>query len=371
MHVTDSLAVGGAERMLVEIANHSSADGHGVSVCLTRRGGDLQKELRPGIVVKVLKRTRRLDWSAIRQFSKEVRAREVDVIYAHGRTTLTFLALLKTLGLVRVPIVFHDHFGKIETDASVPRWVSLWARHSIAQYVGVYSKLGDWAASAGIPRERINVIDNTLDVHRIASAPAADLREEFGISEDKLVGIMVGGIRPEKGVDSLLEAIAQSTHRRSVKILVIGGERDPEYAKRCRELCRSLGLEETVLFVGERTDVVSLMRGADFALLPSRSESGPLVLIEYLACGLPIVASLVGGISHRSAELGLCGFVPPDDVPAFTVELDRLLDQTTSERQARGRAGQQIACTYYDISKAMPRWYEIYRRAIQGSKNKR
>lgn len=365
MHVVDSLALGGAERMLVEIANRSAADGYRVSVCVTRSGCALASTLRPEIGLQVLDRRRRFDWAAIRRFAALVRDQHVDLLHAHGRSTFSFLAMTKSIGLIKAPIVLHDHYGSIEFDTSIPLWFRLWAKRWASHYVGVYTKLVACAEAAGISREKISVIDNALDLSRIQLAAPLDVRKEFGIEDDAAIGIVVGSLRWDKGIDLLLEAVARSSYRRSAKFLIVGGERDKVYAQACRAQSASLGLGDNVIFVGERSDVPGLLRGADFALIPSRSESGPLVLIEHMASGLPIVSSRVGSIAQRVADLGLPEFVAPDNTTAFAKALDRLLSLSPCKRRERGKVGQDIALRNFDIRQTMPQWYEVYAAALE------
>jgi len=365
MHVIDSLSVGGAERMLIEIANRTGVDGHRVSVCITRSDYSMATYLRPDISTYILGRQRRFDWKAIRKFAFIVHAKQVDILQAHSRTTLAFLALTKTLGLIKVPIILHDHYGGIEIDSSIPIWFRLWAKHLISHYVGVYAKLGEWAESAGINPNKISVIENALDLSAFLKPVSLNIRQELNIPANMPLGIVIGGIRKEKGIDILLKVLAQGSFRRHLKILVVGGERDKDYAQNCRKERNQLGLEDCVIFLGERHDVPDLLGEADFGLIPSRSESGPLVLIEYMASALPFISTLVGGIAKRLSELGIPEFVPPNDSKAFAEALDSLLRLSKSKRRERGSAGKEVALGNFDINIKIPQWYKIYERTLQ------
>ncbi|MGH2361384.1 MAG: glycosyltransferase [bacterium] len=365
LHVIDSLAVGGAERMLVDLANSTAGDGHQVAVCVTRQAGALAVQLRPEIPLWVLGRNRRVDFRAMRRFASLVTANGVDVLHAHGRSTLALLAMVKSLGLVRQPIVLHDHFG-VELDISVPLWFRVWGRHFVAQYVGAYGRLAHWAKTAGVANAKVTVIENALDLSRLRRAAASEIRDELGIPTGVPVGIVVGGTRPEKGIDVLLAAVARSVFRHAMKILIVGGERDRAYARRCKLQRSTLRLEDAVLFLGERYDAASLMKGVDFAVVPSRSESGPLVLIEYLASGVPFVSTKVGAIAERVSELGVPEFVAPDDVKALADAMDRLLRLDRDQRRLRGGVGHEIAAAHFDVLQARRRWYAVYASALGG-----
>jgi glycosyltransferase involved in cell wall biosynthesis len=363
MHVIDSLEVGGAERMLVEIANQTAAVGHRVSVCVTRSRRILADSLRPGITLTTLNRGRRFDWAAMKNFATLIKDQKTDVIHVHSRSTFAFLSLAKTLRLIHPPIILHDHYGSIEIDPSIPLWFRIWAKHSLHHYVAVYSKLATWAETAGIPKGKISVIENALDLKPVCQAAPLDLRRELGLPARVLIGIVAGGIRPEKGIDVLLEAVARCSCRHLIKILVAGGERDRDYAQACRAQISALHLVDRLDFLGERLDFANLIKGADFALIPSRSESGPLVLIEYMAAGLPFVATKVGAVARRVAGLGIPEFVAPDEAGSLAAALDRLVTLSPAERRSRAQSGKTAALRCFDIRQQMPQWYRIYEGA--------
>jgi glycosyltransferase involved in cell wall biosynthesis len=366
MHVVDSLAIGGAERMLVDIANQSVMDGYRVSVCVTRTGMNLGHDLRPEVRVHVLGRRRRFDLSAMYRFAKILRMQQVDVLHVQGRSSLALLVFMTSLKLISTPIVFHDQYNSISRYDPVPLWFRVASRH-IGHYVGIFDEFKPWAVRAGIPANRISIISNAFPIDRFRDARPLDIPQTFGPQiQGKLVGVVVAGIRPVKGIDVLIEALAYCTSRSRVLVIVLGGVRHEEYATTCRNLVAERDLDATVLFGGERVDVPNVIKGADFAILPSRSESGPIALIEYMAAGLPFVASLVGDIGHRVASMGVPEFVEPGNAIALAKALDRLVDLPGDERRRRGIRGQQIAFREFGIRNCMPQWYEIYEAVGRG-----
>jgi glycosyltransferase involved in cell wall biosynthesis len=225
--------------------------------------------------------------------------------------------------------------------------------------------LGAWAEQAGIPASRVSVIENALDLNRLTRTPGADVRRQFAIPDRVPLGIMVAGLRPSKGLDVLLEAVRRLVPRCSLSILVAGGIRDPGYVDVCRRSIERLGLQEHVRLLGERTDVVSLLQNVDFAVHPARSESGPLVLIEYAVSGVPLAASFTGAVARRLEVRGVPEFVPPGDAAALAAALERLLSLCPSAREQRCAVGRETALREFDIRNVMPRWYELYGRLVE------
>ena len=363
LHVIDGLGLGGAERMLVDIANRSVADGHRVSVCVTRNNATLASELDDRVELLVLNRRRRLSPWALLRLARFVRKQRVDVIHAHMRSNLAFVLPLRIARLITTPIVFHDHYGTIEIDTHVPSWFRIGQRY-VASYVGVYDQLKEWAQHAGMAPHRTTTIPNGLDLSRLTDASPAALRAELGIAPDTMLVAVVATLRKDKGIEVLLDAVAASRHRDRLCVVVAGTDGEPGYAARCRARCTELHLDRTVKFIGGRTDVPRVLAASDAAVLTSHTESGPLVLIEYLAARLPIVSTKVGDIGHRMHALGVPGFVPPGDAGAITRELDAVLALTPDERRTRGELGRRVLTDGWDIRHFMPRWYDVYRSAM-------
>ena len=363
MHMIDSLAPGGAERMLVDIANATVAADQPVSVCVTRKRTDLADQLRPEIDLMVLGRRRRFELRPLRRFADRARRAGVDLLHAHGRSTAALAVALQLLGWLRCSILLHDHYG-IELDATVPLWFKHLGCRRIAHYVGVCSRLAAWAETAGVPRERISVIENALDLERLLRAEPIDLRRLLAIDDDRRIGLVVGGLREEKGIDLLIEAFSRC-RRGLATLLIVGGPRQVGYEERCRQQVAALGLGDEVLFLGERKDVAGLIKGADFAVVPSRSESGPLVLIEFLTAGLPFVATGVGAVAQRIAALGVPDIIPAGSVEAMRSALEELLGLSRKRLRERGSCGLALARRHFDVKDTASRWRDLYRRVLE------
>lgn len=352
LHIIDSLAVGGSERMLVEIANRTARD-HRVSVCVTRSQTSLASRLDLAIELLVLGRRRRFEIRPLMRLARWCRANAVDVIHCHARSTFGLVALLRATHAIAAPLVFHDHGGFL-ADPSVPAWLRVAGRYMDA-YVGISDEQIAWAQGAGFARDRIYQIANAIDMSAFGTQtfnegtlpPAVGARL-----------ICVGGLRNEKAVDVLLDAIA--TLRHPATLFIVGGDIDAEYARRVRARAARSDLIDRVKFLGEREDAMALAREADIAVHSARSESGPLVLAEYAAIGVPFVSTLVGGLAVSFSRAGIGRFVPPEQVDVLAGAIDDLLGLPEEERRRLGSSWRSIACRHFDISEVMPQWYRVY-----------
>jgi glycosyltransferase involved in cell wall biosynthesis len=172
--------------------------------------------------------------------------------------------------------------------------------------------------------------------------------------------VCVGRLFPTKGQDVLVRALALLKERApDARVEFVGG--GPDEAA-LRELSRSLGVERMCRFAGavSHDEVLARVRAAAVTVVPSRSDNNPLVVIESLALGVPVVASAVGGIVESITD-GVEGFlVPPEDPAALADRLARLLADS-SLRQAMGRAARARYLAQFEQRKIIAeqaQWFE-------------
>ncbi len=149
------------------------------------------------------------------------------------------------------------------------------------------------------------VIPNGVDLSRFNGLSRVDIRTQLGICNEKVI-LFVGRLSPIKGLKYLLAAMKIIADRdRNVKLFLVGDGEEREYLK---ELVRNLNIKQHVTFIGKvpNEKVPEYMVASDIFVLPSLSEGFPVVTLEAMAAGLPIVASRVGGLPEiiKSGENG-------------------------------------------------------------------
>ncbi|MFV0422326.1 glycosyltransferase [Oleidesulfovibrio sp.] len=158
-------------------------------------------------------------------------------------------------------------------------------------------------------------------------------RELLGLSLDVPVAGIVANLRPVKSHEVFLKAAAKVRKKLpQVRFVLIG---DGDRAQDLRLLVRKLKLNDSVLFAGRRPDVTTLLPAFDIGVLSSRSESFSNALIEYMAAGLPVVATDVGGVREALAESSAGRIVPVGNVRALSASMLALLtDEAAAQRAA-------------------------------------
>jgi glycosyltransferase involved in cell wall biosynthesis len=225
------------------------------------------------------------------------------------------------------------------------------------------------------PPERVAVVHNGVDPDRYAAAGAGREagRRRWRIDPDELVLLYVGAVVPEKGLLHLLHALARLDPARPFRLLVAGGaglwptadEPYPEetggYAGAVREAGAALSV--TWLGVVPRDELPGLYALADLFVCPSVwDDPFPLVNVEAMAAGTPVVASRVGGIPEAvvDGETGL--LVPPADPAALAGALTSLVDD--AERRQRMGAAARARAAAFTWEKAADRLDDLYREVL-------
>ncbi|KIC45455.1 glycosyltransferase [Tateyamaria sp. ANG-S1] len=162
--------------------------------------------------------------------------------------------------------------------------------------------------------------------------------------------VFVGRLAAIKGVPLLLDALVKlkSMHA-DVRLTLIGDGPERQELERRAD---TLGLSEAVTFTGYlgQNDVAATLKTADILVLPSFAEGVPVVLMEAMATGLPVIASRVAGVQEL-VEDGASGYVlPPGDVNALQVAIDKLLTDET-ERVNMGHVGRTKVIADFDIAR--------------------
>lgn len=371
--------VSGAERVLLLILSRLDRSRfQAVLVCPA--AGQLQKEARTLNVpcANVDQLNARFTWriaaliryfasfvSTIRQVRARVRENEPELIHANSvRAGLVISAA--TLGL-GIPIVWHVH--------------DLLQQHPLSTGIRLFTLLlppvrivvvAEAAADRfkgkllrQIPkRVDFAVIYNAVEAAKLNSRlSSGSIRKELRIRDsDRLIGI-VGNLSPVKGQLELIRAFAKARKRiPNLALLVIGSalfNRGDGYQKQLSAEVRALGLDHCVRFLGQRNDVPAIMGALDLLVMNSRSEAFPLVALEGMAAGVPVLATAVGGLPELIAHEKNGWLVPFGDEEKLVDGIATLLERRDLSAQLATNARQHVTRTF-PVHKFMTRIEAIF-----------
>jgi D-inositol-3-phosphate glycosyltransferase len=182
----------------------------------------------------------------------------------------------------------------------------------------------------GTPTGRIEIVPPAVEHAFFAPGHRGGARTAIGLAPDRPLVLFVGRLQPLKGPDVAIQALAGLSHRDAALAIVGGasGAEGHEETAHARRLVDELGLGDRVLFIEPQPHHIlsSYYRAADVVIVPSRSESFGLVALEAAACGVPVVASAVGGLLNIVHD-GVTGWlIEGRDPGRYARAIDRVLD---------------------------------------------
>lgn len=191
-------------------------------------------------------------------------------------------------------------------------------------------------ASGLITPEKVLTIHNGIDIQRFKQSAPSTLRKELGLMDDVILAVTIGKVVREKGHEVLLEAAALVKKKdTNLKFIIVGGG-DPEDVNSLLKKIEGRGLKDTIYYLGYRKSLEDIVSSSDFLILPSHTESFPLVPLEAMAAGRPSIVTDCGGLSEMIRN-GENGFIVPVNDPESIAR--RALDLAKDRENIREMGG--------------------------------
>ena len=374
VHVITKLDVGGAQETAVRCCTGLLARGHDVTLVSGWHGGEAgpmaDKARAAGVdVVELPSLVRPIrPWSdvvALVTLVRLLRRLRPDVVHSHSSKAGVLVRVAARLA--GVPVVCHTvHGWSFRDEQPRPiRWSvvvleRLLAAITTATVVVTTADL-DLATRHRVGhRSRFSLIRSGVNLEAFRMADRRRARSLLGVGDEPVVGA-VQRLAAPKDARTLVEAVAKArTELPDLRLVVVG---DGPERPRVERLVTDLGLEGAVHLLGARRDVADLVAGFDVAVLASRSEGLPRVVVELMAAGVPVVASDVGGVSEvvRPGETGW--LVPPGDADALAAAIGAALRDPDARRIARSGQGSIAAFDEHEMVQLLD---DLYARSARG-----
>lgn len=322
LQVIDTLNVGGAERILVMLANLLHQNKADISVMLLVHDGDLISELNPNIPVFRLERTKRFDTSKMQQYSKVMS--DFDIVHVHLKHNYRYTQLVAKLYKISKPrIVFHDHSHNLGVSKYSVKYIKDSLFKSILKpkyYIGVNQENCYWANTyLRVKKENCYLLENVID-KQVADAKT-DKREGL---------VVVSNITKVKHLEFAIQ-LAKSLNE---PLTIYGKINDRQYFETLKKLIIKLEITQKIHFISNCSNIQQELYKYKCAIHTSLKETGPLVLIEYLAHNVPFLATNTGQVFNVLSNELPEFFVDTFDIASWKQKLKRLED-VTDERMEK------------------------------------
>jgi len=361
VHLVIGGEVAGGQLVALRLIRAARDRGDQVSVVAPSEGAFLDLLRAEGITIHIADVNRTFRVGDLMRLVRILRAEQADILHTH--TALAANVLSRVAGrLAGAAVVSHlhieNHFRPQRLPAAILRTLDNLTVRLAACVIAVSDGTRDALVHQGYPARRIEVIPNGVDVIPDDAPRRPGLRSELGIPEGvPLIG-EVGRLCAVKGQHELITALADVP---AAWLLLVGAdlEQDGVYEGLLRELAASRGVAERVVFAGYRGDAGDCIAELDIFALPSWTEGMPLVVLEAMQHGKPVVATAVGGTGEIvvDGETGL--LIPLRDPASLAAALRRLLDDPEQARRL-GEAGRQRARRLFSAESSVRRTLEVY-----------
>jgi GalNAc-alpha-(1->4)-GalNAc-alpha-(1->3)-diNAcBac-PP-undecaprenol alpha-1,4-N-acetyl-D-galactosaminyltransferase len=363
-----SLSVGGAERVASTLINYWASAGEQVTLVTL---GSVETDFyridtrvkRIGLGLTSESNNRREfignNLRRVRSLRAFFRSFEFDVIISFMDKT-NVLVLLATFGL-GVPVIVSERIDPRKypigtVAAGLRRVLYPSAQAVVVQTAGI----GQWARGI-VGKEAIHVIPNPISEQFLGS------HASNGTSAHHTV-VAIGRMVPQKGFDRLLTAFAKCAERHpewTLRVVGEGAERPL-----LQELASKLGLESRIRLDTLTKEPEKVLRDSDLFVLSSHYEGFPTVLIEAMACGLPVISFDCPTGPGEIIRDGIDGvLVPPDDVEALAKAMDNLMGAQQKRQRLAARAVE--VSDRFGLPRVMAMWSEVLGEAVRAEGRRR
>lgn len=357
LQVVPSLNLGGMEQVVIQLSRSIDRDRFDVRVLCLRSEGPFAEELREaGIPVRLLARPRGggPDYFAFSRLRAVLREERIEVMHTHNTEAMLTAGLAGALA--RVPTMVHTDHAREFPDKLRYMVAEHLVSHAYYRVVGVSTHTTTaLERHEKIPRRKLVTIPNGVDpTPYTRAAEPLEVKRALGIAGRGPVLGIAAKLRPEKRIEDLIEALSYLRLYFPEIVLLIAGVGGEE--EKLRRTAVEHGVADSVHFLGMRRDIPDILRALDLMVLPSSREGTPMILLEALAAGVPVVATRVGGIPEIITH-GLNGsLVEPLQPGALAREITRLLHDP--ELRARYRHEGRRTFDERFSARAMARRYE-------------
>lgn len=374
LHIIQGRHFGGAEQVVLTLSKCFDSAHISPSVLCLSNGLLLKKLKEAGIPSFLIPmKTKKDILLPLLKTIRLVRKKKIDIIHTHTvRSNL--IGRLASL-LTGRKCITHLHSPILRDFADLRRgrfneMIDSITRFLADRYIAVSHSLRREMIQRGMPPDKIVTIHNALDFKSLHASVdphsvRGGIRKEYNIPANAFILVLVALLRPRKGVDVIIKAMESVLeHFPNVHLFIVGNDdisEDPDYGNKLRRMASGLGIESNVIFTGFRDDVPAILKECDLMVLPSLFGEGfPMVILESMAMGVPVVASRVEGIPEI-IEDGVNGFlVEPGDSEDLANKIVEVLKNPILLKTA-GRKAQEKMTNEMDGHRQAEKIEKVYR----------
>lgn len=359
LYVLTGLAGGGAEKVVVELADQMLLQGHLVKIAYLK--GDIVVSPKQNIEIFYLglesfKNLR----TALLKYHHVIQDFQPDVVHAHMVHANIFTRLSRIF--VQVPKLINSAHSNNE--GGVVRMLSYRLTNSLTDvFTNVsHNAVSSFEALGAVKSHGMTTVYNGIDLSRFERNIYHKhlIEKEYSINSDCKIFISIGRLHESKDFPNLLNAFAKLKHQHDfknypIKLLIVG---EGEMQHSIEKLILTLDLESDVILLGRRNDIANLLNLADFFVLSSKYEGLPTVIIEAMACQTFVIATDCGGSAEIMQNTGK--LVPIEDSSKLALAMKDVLMLDQNSLNQNNDQARLIVEEKFSLTCSVQRWLKIY-----------
>ncbi len=275
------------------------------------------------------------NFNAAIQLSKMFDKNGTDICIVGKSSLLSTAILSKKLSQKKPIVVFHQ---QMQSGLNKKDFVHNWIFRNLDAAVVLNNKMrDDILRTTIIDNCKVRVIPYGIDIEKFRPMPdeKLELRKNFNLPIDDFLIGCIGRIDRQKGQDVLLKAFFELDQKEKIKIVFAGNSNDEEYFAALKALILENDIQDKVLFIPFTDKVPELMNCFDILVVPSHCETFGLVIIEGMACSLPVIGTHCGGVPEI-IDSGKNGFLVE---PKKFSDLSELIKMLLTNKDLMGKIG--------------------------------
>lgn len=362
-HVLNYLAPAGKELGILKLTRHMNPDIFDVTLVVMNEIREAEKMDLEGFNIIELKHPGGNSLTLPLKLSRIFRKHKIEIVHTHSWGTLVEGVL--GAKLAGVPVIIHGEHGTFPND--LPHRIVQHLTWRMSDRVLSVSEIlkSTLADKLKYPKDKIEVILNGVDDKRFYPNPALrkQFRQRYGFSDDTFVVGTVGRLTKVKNQLMLLKAAAEMYQRGyDVEVVIVGGYTVGDSVEsELRSFAEQSGIGQHIHFLGFQEDTPLYYNGFDVFTLTSFSEGCSNVIQEAMSCGLPVIATNVGGNPELVIDQQTGFLIPSNDHNALAEKLI-LLKSDHKMREYLARNAHQHALSRFSLDVMVQSYESLYLR---------
>lgn len=350
LYVITGLGLGGAENVVVDLANQMNNLGHTIKIAYLT-GEVLVKPATKEIEIIALNLNSKNDLlSASRKYRKLIKEFRPDIVHAH-MVHANIFTRINRVGAQVPKLICTAHSSN---EGGKARMLAYRLTNRLSD---INTNVSQEATDSLISKGAFNKTDvitvyNGIDLSKFEKIPSNDT-----FDQDVINLISVGRFNDEKDYPNLINAFAQlkKAIETKAKLTIVG---DGELRTQIEALITQLGLDKDITLLGRRSDIPELLSQADTFVLASKLEGLPTVVIEAMACECYVVATDCGGSAEIVGDTGK--LVPIQDSQALANALQEVINLSNEDRVSNNKKARARVEQLFSLQTSVQKWLSLY-----------